>query len=251
MKLVLDAHTHTLASGHAYSTIMEYVAEAAEIGLELIAVTDHTTEMPCSIGEFYFTNFCAVPETVNGVRLMLGAELNIMDKSGRVDMSERTLEQISPVIASFHPPCYKYSSDNMSFEEKSAEITDALMLVMDNKHVQIIGHPGDPRYPFDIEKVVRKSVETGTLLEINNASLNKKSFRYGSRDTMLELLKSCKKADCPVVLGSDAHFVKLCGRFDDAIELLNEAGFPEELVANVSIERFCELLSFKKTHTNG
>ena len=36
MKYVLDAHTHTIASGHAYSTIREMAKAASEKGLELL-----------------------------------------------------------------------------------------------------------------------------------------------------------------------------------------------------------------------
>ncbi len=35
MRDVLDSHTHTIASGHAYSTMHEMAAAAAEKGLEL------------------------------------------------------------------------------------------------------------------------------------------------------------------------------------------------------------------------
>lgn len=40
MKLVVDSHTHTLASAHAYSTVLELAREAADAGLELLAITD-------------------------------------------------------------------------------------------------------------------------------------------------------------------------------------------------------------------
>ena len=46
MKLVADLHLHTIASGHAYSTIEEYVARAKKIGLKAIAITDHGPAMP-------------------------------------------------------------------------------------------------------------------------------------------------------------------------------------------------------------
>ena len=41
MNYVLDTHSHTLASGHAYSTIKEMVESAAEKALELIAIPEH------------------------------------------------------------------------------------------------------------------------------------------------------------------------------------------------------------------
>ncbi len=34
MKILVDTHTHTIASDHAYSTILENAAAAARAGLE-------------------------------------------------------------------------------------------------------------------------------------------------------------------------------------------------------------------------
>ena len=42
MKIIADTHTHTLMSTHAYSTIIENIAEAKKKGLKFIAITDHT-----------------------------------------------------------------------------------------------------------------------------------------------------------------------------------------------------------------
>ena len=39
--ILTDLHTHTIYSGHAFSTIGENAAEAARNGLEAIAMTDH------------------------------------------------------------------------------------------------------------------------------------------------------------------------------------------------------------------
>ena len=39
--ILTDLHTHTIYSGHAFSTISENAAEAARKGLEAIGMTDH------------------------------------------------------------------------------------------------------------------------------------------------------------------------------------------------------------------
>lgn len=46
MNIVVDTHTHTLASGHAYSTIIENALSAQNKGLKLLCTTDHAPEMP-------------------------------------------------------------------------------------------------------------------------------------------------------------------------------------------------------------
>lgn len=55
MKFVLDTHCHTVASGHAYSTVQEIAKYASEIGLELVAVTDHSDKLPGGAHLFIFT----------------------------------------------------------------------------------------------------------------------------------------------------------------------------------------------------
>ena len=38
MKYLLDVHTHTIASGHAYNTIMEMAQAARDKGLKLLGI---------------------------------------------------------------------------------------------------------------------------------------------------------------------------------------------------------------------
>lgn len=54
MNIRIDTHSHTLASGHAYNTLREMAAMAAEKGLEGLAVTEHAPEMPGSCQLYYF-----------------------------------------------------------------------------------------------------------------------------------------------------------------------------------------------------
>ena len=46
MNIELDMHTHTLASGHAFSTIQEMAKAGAEKGLKLLGITEHTPGIP-------------------------------------------------------------------------------------------------------------------------------------------------------------------------------------------------------------
>ena len=104
MKYVLDAHTHTIASGHAYSTIREMAKSASEKGLELLGITEHSMKMPGTCQLFYFENLKMVDREMYGVELYMGTELNIMDYEGHVDMGEKTLKKMDIVIASMHIP---------------------------------------------------------------------------------------------------------------------------------------------------
>lgn len=234
MKYVLDAHTHTIASGHAYSTIMENAAHAAEAGLELLGITDHAPAMAGGTQPSYFLNFSTIPREISGVEIYMGAELNIMDYDGNIDLDEFYLQRMDYAIASLHPPCIPFGT--------MEENTNAVLKAMENPYVKILGHPGDPRYPIDCKAIVDKAVETETLIEINDASLIPNGFRKGSEVYIGEILKLCQKKNFPVILASDAHFATHIGKFDNALRLINEAGFPEELIINRSKELFKNFL---------
>ena len=45
MRDILDVHTHTIASGHAYNTMREMAKAASEKGLELLGITN--MQFPC------------------------------------------------------------------------------------------------------------------------------------------------------------------------------------------------------------
>lgn len=66
MKFLVDTHSHTIASGHAYSTITEMAEAAAAKGLKALALTEHAPEMPGTCGLFYFQNLDVVPRMQKG-----------------------------------------------------------------------------------------------------------------------------------------------------------------------------------------
>jgi putative hydrolase len=80
---------------------------------------------------------------------------------------------------------------------------------------------------------------------VNNSSLRAAYYRLNTRENISIMLKLCEKHGVAVSLGSDAHFASAVGRFDEALALLEEISFPEELVANTSVEKFCALLARK------
>ena len=159
-----------------------------------------------------------------------GIELNILDFDGTIDMDEAVLQRLDLAIASLHMPCIKPGTKK--------ENTQAFLKVMENPYVDIIGHPGDPRYAVDYRELFRMAKETGTLLEINNASLTPGGFREGSRENIKKILLMSMEEGQPVVLGSDAHFYRNVGDFSYAEDLLRELQFPEELILNNTPEKF-------------
>lgn len=230
MKISVDTHSHTLASGHAYNTLREMAKAASEKGLEALALTEHAPEMPGTCGNFYFENLKVVPREMYGINLLLGTELNIMDENGSVDLGDKVLKKMDIVIASIHRPCF-------GLGHTKEEITSAYVKAMQNPYINIIGHPDDGRFPVDFEVLVKTAKETGTLLEVNNSSLREDNARENARENISIMLKLCKEYGVLITTGSDSHMDIDVGGFDLVSEVLRENNFPEELVATTSLEK--------------
>nr|WP_288556637.1 phosphatase [uncultured Mediterraneibacter sp.] len=229
MKLIADTHSHTLASGHAYSTIREMARAAFEKGMEAFAITEHGPKMPDSCGRYYFNNLRVVPRKLEGVELFLGVEANLMNPEGTLDLREDILKQMDIVIASIHVPCY-------GMEHTEKENTNAYLKAMENPYVHVIGHPDDGRFPVDYEMMVKKAKETHTLIEVNNSSLSPIGFRKDTHKNMKEILTLCKQYEACITTSSDAHIDVDAANFCYVEEILRACDFPEELVATTNLE---------------
>ena len=230
MKIELDMHTHTLASGHAFSTIQEMAKAGAEKGLKLLGITEHTPGIPGTCDPIYFRNLHVVPRLMYGVELMLGAEINILDSRGNIDADEELMRRLDIRIAGIHSLCYEHGTK----EENTYGIVQAIR----HPYIQIISHPGDGTAALDFEPMVLASKECGTLLEINNSSLKPTRNKVDARDNNLEILRLCKRYEVPVILGSDAHISFDIANYEHLYALLQETEFPESLIVNRSVELF-------------
>lgn len=239
MEIKVDTHSHTVVSGHAYSTMHEMAQAGYEHGLEALSITEHAPQMPGTCGTFYFCNLDIVPRKMNNIQVLHGVEANILDGTGALDLDNQILGNLDIVLASIHPPCY-------TGELTKQKITETYVNVMKNPYVDIIGHPDDGRFPIDYELLVKSAKETGTLLEINNSSLRPNSFRENAWQNMIEMLNLCKKNRVYITTGSDAHVDVEAGIFTKVTEILLACDFPEELVVTTSLEKLKRHLKIKK-----
>ena len=232
MRLVpkLDVHTHTIVSGHAYSTMQEMAREAAERGLEILGITEHAPGIPGTCDPIYFRNLHVVPREMYGVKLLLGAELNILDKYGTLDLDENYYRILDLRIAGIHSLCWRGGTRE--------ENTQGMINVVRNPWVQIISHPGDGTAELDFEPIVLVAGESKTLLEINNSSLIPSRGKLQARSNNVEILRLSRKHGIPVIFGSDAHTAFSIADYRCLWELMDETNFPTELVMNDKPDEF-------------
>ncbi|MDC7124107.1 MAG: phosphatase [Spirochaetales bacterium] len=229
---IIDTHNHSTASGHAYSSLEEMAKDAASRGIPGFVLSDHSPGMPGSAHSYHFSNLRVLPRKIHGTFVFRGIEANIINSQGEIDIDEELCNELEVVIASLHIPTFPPDG-------KEAH-TSAYIGAMKNPYVKIIGHPDDTRFPYDISRFVQAAGETGTIIEVNNSSLRPDTFRVGAEEVYKTLLKECRKQGVRVTLSSDSHFSASVGCVEHAARQIEEANFPEELIVNLSIERFLE-----------
>ncbi len=192
-----DLHAHT-TSTDAKSTVEENRAMAAELGYEYVAVTDHAYDLRMVKGlsiEQLEEQWAHVDElNAKGGRphVLKGIELNVGAKGG-VDYPDEVLAHFDFCIASIHG----------GMQQSREALTHRLLTAMENPYVDVIGHctgrilgRRDPM-DLDMEAVLRKAGETGTIMEIN---------AYPDRlDLSAEHIRMARRFGVRFALGTDAH----------------------------------------------
>jgi len=203
-------------------------------GLELLGITDHGPAFPGALGLPFFGNMKALDRDDYDVQILFGAELNILDESGKTDYDEKHMASLDLFIASLHLPCFEPVG--------KAGNTAAVVNAMKDPRIHIIGHLEEGRYPMDYDAIAKEAKETNTLIEINNSSLAPNAFRINAEENCIELLAACEKYGVCVVINSDAHVDTYVGNHQHVISLLEKINFPEALIVNSDTEKFLSFL---------
>jgi DNA polymerase (family 10) len=193
-----DMHSHTVATD-GRSTLEQNRARAAELGYEYLGCSDHAYELRM-VGGLDISDLEEQWERIDelngsgggGPILLKAIELNIDDEGG-VDYPAEILARFDYCIASLHH----------GFNQSREQATRRTLVAMENPYVDIIGHPTgrllgrrDP-FALDMEAVIAKAAETGTILE-----LNAHPERLDLNDVHLRM---ARKAGVRIVINTDAH----------------------------------------------
>ena len=202
---------------HAHSTwsdgknSLEEMARAAQaLGLKYLTVTEHSQAAIYAGGlkeddlRRQWDEIDRVNETVRGVRLLKGIEVDILE-SGALDYSDGILERLEVVIGSIH---VRHGMD----EE---QMTRRLLQAFDNPHLHILGHPtgrllqSREPYPLRMEAVLDKAAERGVVVEVNG-----KPERL---DLKTEHVRQALQRGVKLVVSADAHKVADLGNLAFAV----------------------------------
>ncbi|HOX21752.1 MAG TPA: DNA polymerase/3'-5' exonuclease PolX [Candidatus Paceibacterota bacterium] len=180
-------------------SIEEMALAAQKIGLEYIAITDHTKSLAMTGGadEEKLLRQMAEIDKLNKklgsrFKILKSAEVNIL-KGGSLDIEDKVLAKLDIAAAAVH------SNFNMS----RIEMTKRICRAMENPNIDIIFHPTGrvllrrPAYELDIDEIIRVAKKTGTCLEID-------AFpdRLDLKDSYA---KKAIEAGVKLAIDSDAH----------------------------------------------
>ena len=171
-RLIADIHMHTLASGHAYGTIREMAAAAKEQQLQLIGISEHAPGIPGTVDPFYYGNLRVIPRVIDGVEILHGCEINVlngMEFEAPSQEEKKYIDRLDYAIVGIHGLCYQ--------NEGTDGNTTNLIECMKNPKVKLVSHPDDDHTPLDYPRLVQAALQYHVALEVNNSSLVKKDQR--------------------------------------------------------------------------
>jgi DNA polymerase (family 10) len=181
------------------SASIEEMADAArKLGLEYIAITDHTRDLAMARGSDekrlleQARAVRAIDRKLRGFRVLSGAEVNIRE-DGSLDVDDEALARLDVVGAAVHS----------HFRQSRARMTKRVIRALENPHVDVLFHPTarsiGHREPIDvdIDAVIAAAVRTGTVLEIDAMP-----DRLDLRD---DHVRKAVEAGALLAIDSDAH----------------------------------------------
>lgn len=192
-----DLHMHSTWSDGAQS--IEEMAEAAQQrGYEYIAITDHSKFLRIANG-LNETRLRKQKEEINRLNekyhdfhIFAGVEMDILPDAS-LDFDNEFLKEMDYVIGAIHS----------GFTQAQEKIMERLYAALENPYVNVIAHPTGrligrrQGYQVDVEALISKAKETGTVLELN-ANPNRLDLTW-------KWLAQAQEQGVNIAINTDAH----------------------------------------------
>lgn len=250
-KILADLHTHTIFSGHAFSTIEENIAAAHRAGLRYLAITDHYYCDGSALDKKNeITRLRYLERDINptdcGVYVIGGGEFNL----GQTPYNPEKIAQLMWKPIGLHS--FFMDIPSVTLEQLYQMYVDAASDYSSFAHIERGFHKLEgrrfgvelcPEVKDTLEKLVVLAKDKGVLLEVNEASILRKSG--GVYERMKYWLGIARENGNQIYLGTDAHYSSKIGHFENTLELLGELDYPPELILNLDedkIKAYCRNL---------
>jgi DNA polymerase (family 10) len=217
-------HCHSTWSDGGAS-IAEMADAAKERGWKYIGITDHSQAAFYAGGmkrDAILRQHEEIDELnsgMKGFRILKGIECDILPE-GRLDYGDDTLDLFDYVIGSVHS----------QFRMGEREMTKRVLSAMDDPRFTILGHAtgrlllSRQPYEIDLDAVMDKALETGTVLELNcDPHRMDLDWRY---------LREAKAKGITIEIGPDAHSERELDNVESGVGMARKAWLTSADVLN-------------------
>lgn len=242
MEFYGDYHTHT-DNSDAEQTLEELVQAARDKGLKEVAVTDHGP-LAAVIGVKSADTYLKLREKIDilnrefdDITILLGAEANIRDDKGTLDIPPEVIKEMDILIAGLHPYTLPSSIDDgieifvqnslrhlgKGQREKAitANTKACVAAIENNPELDILSHPG-LFFKVDVEEVAKACIKHDVLFEIN----------CGHEHPDLSDIIKVDKMGGKFIVNSDAHYPYSVGNLEYGKWVINKLKLDDSKVAN-------------------
>lgn len=220
-----DLHMHTTWSDAANS-VRDMALAARELGYHTLAITDHTSGLGIAGGltveglaEQRKEIDQLQQELGDTIKILQGAEVEIK-ADGTLDYPDEVLEKMDIVVASLHT----------SLRQPRERITERLVNVIRNPHVDIIGHPSGRLLPnregadLDYDLVLTEAQKAGVALEIN--------AHFSRLDLDEKYVRRASEMGILIAINSDAHTTDQLEQIIYGVSVARRGWLDPDLVIN-------------------
>ncbi|MGE5417543.1 MAG: PHP domain-containing protein [Acidobacteriota bacterium] len=241
MEFYGDYHIHSNYSDGQES--VKQIAEAARMqGLVEVAITDHGPAVLFS-GVNNRSIYQQVIEEIKkledpSVSVLSGAEANIIDPGGMLDIPSDIYNDLDVLICGLHPntiPRRSKASYSMFARNYMRRLgtdrnkaintnTKAVAGALDSNPVDILSHPG-LYFKVDMTEVARACVRNDVKFEIN----------CGHQHPNLDDIKTANQLGVEFIVNSDAHHCWTVGKLQYGAEVIEKLNLPMERIYNCKV----------------
>jgi len=234
-----DLHVHSSWSD-GRASIQEMAEASRALGYEYIAICDHSPSIGIAGGlvpeklEQKIEAVAAANEALEGITVLMGTEVDIKADGG-LDYPDELLARCDVVVASVH----------MGQQQTERAITGRLISAIENKNVDIIGHPTgriiNQREPYglDLQAVLEAAARTGTALEIN---------AYPGRLDLNDInARAAKDMGVKMSINTDAHDPTMLSNMKYGVNVARRAWLEKKDLLNaMSLQELMNTLKSRK-----
>lgn len=221
----IDLHIHSIASGHAFSTVQEIIDYSILKGMTHIGIVEHGSSMQGSCHEGYFSMLPEIADKmksyIKNLNIYFGVEANIINHNG--DLDSKIEGQNTFVCAGLHE-LTPYSTNN------KIKNTQTMINAIKNNKIDILVHPLRSQFDIDLLEVASFAIENNVILELNNRVFQNISPQH--LNEYKKLVKLIKQKHHYLIMGSDSHISYDIGNFESVIDKYKYLDLTKDILLN-------------------